>query len=87
MPNEATESTERILSNLCNQDSKLLIYKPRYDHGRARAAFLNVANQEKPWRRGIKAAIRLQLDYLQWNLDAIDALITSGAMLSGLKTH
>ncbi|MCP9780869.1 hypothetical protein KBY61_09120, partial [Cyanobium sp. To12R1] len=40
-----------------------------------------------PRRRKIKAAIRRQLDYLQRNLDAIDALITSGAMLSGLKTH
>ena len=37
--------------------------------------------------RKIKAAIRRQLDYLQRNLGAIDALIASGARLSGLKTH
>jgi len=35
----------------------------------------------------MKAAIRRQLDYLQRHLDAIDALIASGAELSGLTTH
>jgi hypothetical protein len=48
---------------------------------------LSVAKRKKPRRRKIKAAIRRQLDYLQHNLDAIDALIASGASLSGLKTH
>ena len=62
-------------------------HRPRYDRGKARAVFLNVAKQKKPRRRKIKAAIRRQLDYLQRNLDAIDALIASGARLSGLKTH
>jgi IS5 family transposase len=85
--NEARESTERIIDDLCNQHSKLLKCKPRYDRGRARAAFLHVAKQKKPRRHNIKAAIHRQLDYLQRNLDAIDALITSGAMISGLKTH
>lgn len=85
--NEARESTERIIDDLCSQLSTLRKHKPRYDRGRARAAFLNVAKQKKPRRRKIQAAIRRQLDYLQRNLDAIDALITSGAMLSGLKTH
>ncbi|MCP9821788.1 hypothetical protein KBZ22_03785 [Cyanobium sp. L1E-Cus] len=85
--NEARASTEQIIDDLYSQHSKLHIHKPRYDRGRARAAFLNVAKSKKPRRRKIKAAIRRQLDYLQRNLDAIDALITSGAMLSGLKTH
>ena len=85
--NEARESTERIIDDLCSQLSTLRKHKPRYDRGRARAAFLNVAKQKKPRRRKIQAAIRRQRDYLQRNLDAIDALITSGAMLSGLKTH
>jgi transposase, IS5 family len=85
--NEARASTERIIDDLYNQHSKLRIHKLRYNRGRARAAFLNVAKQKKPRRRKIKAAIRCQLEYLQRNLDAIDALITSGAMLSGLKTH
>jgi hypothetical protein len=35
----------------------------------------------------MKDAIRRQPDYLQRNLDAIDALIASGAKLSGLTTH
>jgi hypothetical protein len=77
----------RIIDDLCSQLSALRKYKPRYDRGKARAAFLNVAKQKKPRRRKIQAAIRRQLDYLQRNLDAIDALITSGVMLSGLKTH
>jgi len=85
--NEARESTERIIDDLCKQHSDFRKHKPHYDRGRARAVFLNVAKQKKPRRRKIKAAIRRQLDYLQRNLEAIDALITSGATLSSLKTH
>lgn len=85
--NEARESTERIIDDLCKQNSDFRKHKPRYDRGRARAVFLNVAKQKKPRRRKIKAAIRRQLDYLQRNLEAIDALIASGAVLSSLKTH
>jgi hypothetical protein len=85
--NEARESTERIIDDLCDHHSDLRKHKPRYDRGRARAVFLNVAKQKKPRRRKIKAALRCQLDYLQRNLDAIDALIASGARLSALKTH
>jgi len=85
--NEARESTERIIDDLCDQRPNLRKHRPRYDRGRARANFLSVAKQKKPRRRKIKATIRRQLDYLQRNLDAIDALIASGAKLSGLKTH
>jgi hypothetical protein len=85
--NEARESSERIIDDLCEQRSDFRALRPRYDRGRARAVFLNVAKQKKPRRRKIKAAIRHQLDYLQRNLDAIDALIVSGARLSALKTH
>lgn len=85
--NEARESTERIIDHLCDQHSDFRRHKPRYDRGKARAAFLNVARQKKPRRRKIKAAIRRHLDYLQRNLEAIDALIASGAALSSLKTH
>ncbi|MCP9886320.1 IS5 family transposase, partial [Synechococcus sp. ATX 2A4] len=72
---------------LCEQSSELRKYRPRYDRGKARANILRVAKQKKPRRRNIKATIRRQLDYLQRNLDAIDALIASGAALSALKTH
>ena len=85
--NEARQSTERMIDDLCGQAADLRQYRPRYDRGKARANFLNVAKQKKPRRRKIKAAIRRQLDYLHRNLDAIDALIASGASLSGLKTH
>ncbi len=85
--NEARESTDRIIDDLCKQWSNLRKHRPRYARGAARADFLNVAKQKKPRHRRIQAAIRRQLDYLQRNLDAIDALIASGACLSGLKTH
>jgi len=85
--NEARESTERIIDDLCDQYSDLRKHKPRYDRGKARAAFLSIAKKKKPRRRKIKAAIRRQLDYLQRNLEAIDALIVSGASLSSLKQH
>jgi hypothetical protein len=85
--NEARESTERIIDDLCDQRSDPRKHRPRYDRGRALAAFFNVAKQKKPCSRTIKAAIRRQLDYLQRILDAIDALIASGAELSGLSKH
>jgi hypothetical protein len=75
------------IDDLCEQSSEFRKHRPRYDRGRARTNFLRVAKQKKPRRRKIKAAIRCQLDYLQRNLDSIDALIASGARLSGLKTH
>ena len=85
--NEARESTERIIDDLCDQCSDLRQHRPRYDRGKACAAFLNIAKKKKPRLRKIKAAIRQQLDDLQRNLDAIDALIASGACLSRLKKH
>ena len=85
--NEARESTERIIDDLCDQWPALRNNRPRYDRGKARASFLSVAKQKKPRRRRIKAAIRRQLDYVHRNLSAIDALIAAGASLSALKTH
>ena len=85
--NEARESTERIIDDLIEKRSGLGGHRPRYDRGKARANFLNVAKQKKPHRRKITAAIRRQLEYLHRNLGAIDALIASGARLSDLKTH
>jgi len=58
--NEARESTERIIDDLCDQRSGLRKHRPRYDRGRARANFLSVAKQKKPRRRKIKATIRRQ---------------------------
>jgi IS5 family transposase len=85
--NEASESTERIIDDLCKHPAVVNRHRPRYDREVARANFLNVAKQKKPRRRKPQAAIRRQLDYLQRNLDAIDALIATGASLSLLKTH
>jgi hypothetical protein len=85
--NEARESTERIIDDLIEKWSGLGGHRPRYDRGKARANFLNVAKQKKPHRRKITAAIRRQLEYLHRNLGAIDALIASGARLSDIKTH
>jgi hypothetical protein len=85
--NEARESTERIIDDRCELHSDFRKYKPRYDRGKARAVFLNVAKQKKSRRRKIKGVIHRQLDYMQRNLEAIDALIASGAALSRLKTN
>jgi hypothetical protein len=60
--NEARESTERIIDDLCDQHMELRKYRPRYDRGKARAVVLNVAKQKKPRRRKTTAAIRRQLN-------------------------
>ena len=44
--NEARESTERIIDDLCKQRSDLRKYRPRYDRGVARANVINVAKQK-----------------------------------------
>jgi hypothetical protein len=85
--NEARETTDRIIDDLCRQSRGFGGHRHRYDRGKARAHFLNVAKQKKPRRRKLKAAVRRQLSYLQRNLNAIDALIAAGAKLSALKTH
>jgi hypothetical protein len=85
--NQARETTDRVIDDLCRQNSGFGTHRPRYDRGKARAHFLNVARQKKPRRRKLKAAVRRQLSYLQRNLEAIDALIAAGASLSALKTH
>lgn len=51
--NEARESSERIIDDLCEQRSDLRALRPRFDRGRACADFLNVAKQKKPRRRMI----------------------------------
>jgi hypothetical protein len=85
--NEARETTDRVIDDLCRQSIGFGTHRPRYDRGKARAHFLNVAKQKKPRRRKLKAAVRRQLSYLQRNLNAIDALIAAGASLSALKPH
>jgi IS5 family transposase len=52
--NEAIETTKRIIDNLCRQNAGFGAHRPRYDRGKARAHFLNVAKQ----RRKLKGAVR-----------------------------
>jgi hypothetical protein len=85
--NEARESTNRIIDDLCEQLTDFRKHQPRYDRERARTVFLSVAIQIKRRRRNINASMRRQLDCLQRNHKAIDALIISGEALSSLKTH
>jgi len=85
--NEARQSTERVVDDLCKQSSAFAMHRPRYDRRKAHAHFLNVAKQKKPRCRKIKTAVKKQFSYLQRNLTAIDALIAAGVSLSGLKHH
>ena len=85
--NEARQSTERVVDDLCKQSSAFAMRRPRYDRRKAHAHFLSVAKQKKPRRRKIKNAVKKQLSYLQRNLTAIDALIADGPSFFGLKHH
>ena len=62
--NEARELTERIIDDLIEKGSGFGGYRPRYDRGKARTNYLNVAKQKKPRRCKITAAIRRQLECL-----------------------
>lgn len=85
--NEARQSTEKVVDDLCKQSSAFAMHRPRYDRRKAHAHFLSVAKQKKPRCRKIKTAVKKQLSYLQRNLTAIDVLIAAGASFSGLKHH
>ena len=45
--NEARQSTERVIDDLCRQGNAYGAHLPRYDRGKARAHFLNVAKQKR----------------------------------------
>jgi IS5 family transposase len=79
--------TQRFIDDLCRYSAGFGFHRPRYDRSKARAHFLNVANQMKPRRRRLKAVVRRQLSYLKRNLEAINALIAAGASLSALRPH
>jgi len=51
--NEARESTERFIDDLCDQHSDHRKHKPRYDRCRARSGFLHFGKQKKPCRRKV----------------------------------
>ena len=85
--NEARQSTERMVDNLCKQSSVFAMHCPRYDRRKAQVHFLSVAKQKKPRCRKIKTAVKKQLSYLRRKLTAIDALTAAGASFSGLKHH
>lgn len=41
--NEARESTEKVIDDLCKQNAGFVSHRPRYHRGKARAHFLSVA--------------------------------------------
>jgi hypothetical protein len=79
--NEVRQSTECIIDDLCDHAVDLRQHPPRYDRGKARANFLNEANQKKLRSRKIKAAICRQLDDLPRNLHTIDTLLASSSLI------
>jgi hypothetical protein len=83
--NEARQSTERMVDDLCKHSSVFARHRSRYDRRKAQAHFLSIAKQKKQRCRKIKTVVKIQLRYLQGNLAAIDALIAAGASLSALK--
>ena len=85
--NEARETTERMIDNLCRQRPILNRLKPHYHRKKARSHYLEIAKKKKPCRRKIQSATRKQLSYVQRNLEAIDSLIASGTSLHGLRRH
>ena len=41
--NEARQSTEKVVDNLCKQSSAFAMHRPRYDRRKAHAHFLSIA--------------------------------------------
>jgi hypothetical protein len=57
--NEAREITERIIDDLCRQSAGFGVHRPRYDRGKARPNFLNVANKVAKTQSSSEATAQL----------------------------
>jgi hypothetical protein len=57
--NEASQSTERMVDDLCKYCSAFAKHRPRYDRRKAQAYFLNVAKQKKQRCRKIKTVVKI----------------------------
>ena len=56
--NEARQSTEKVVDNLCKQSSAFAMHRSHYGRRKAQVHFLSVAKQKKPRRRKIKTAVK-----------------------------
>ena len=74
--NEARELSERIIDELHAKSNRPQKKKPRTYREIARKAYLNLVKLRRPSNRKRRAGIRQQLQFLQRNLNHIEAMLT-----------
>ena len=79
--NEAREVTEKLIDAMHSQIREGFGPKPRTHRKKARQQFLSIAKKKRPRLGKIKIAIKQQLNHLERNLAAIDALVACGGWL------
>jgi len=76
--NESRENTEKMIDKLW-ETGEHKGHKTAYNRKKARQRHLSVAKQRKPRRKTITKAIRLQLEYVEKNLETIERLLNEGS--------
>ena len=71
--NECRENTESIIDEFW-ETSGLSGRRQFYNRKKARAKYLKIAKQRKPRKRQIKQGIKEQIEYVEKNLEVLDAL-------------
>ena len=74
--NEARELSERIIDELHAKSNRAQRKKPRTYREIARKAYLSLVKLRRPSNRKRRAGIRQQLQFLQRNLNHIEAMLT-----------
>jgi hypothetical protein len=81
--NESREKCEEIIDKLYEQ-LKGRIPKPRTYRHNARRDYLRAIKRRKHTQKGLRKALRQQLQYIRRDIHHIEALIQRGAVLEGL---
>lgn len=82
--NEAREKTEHIIDELF-KPLVGKIKKPRTYRKRARKQFLSYTRRKQKGGRGLRKAIKQQLNYIRRNLQTISELLQNGSKLEDLN--
>ena len=72
--NECRESSEEMIESIWEHTERTG-HKTAYNRTKARKGYLEIAKQRKPRRRQIRQAIREQLEYVEKNIEWVEAVL------------
>lgn len=82
--NECREDTEEIIDDVWDQTERIG-HKTAYSRNKARMYYLKIAKQRRPRKNQIRQAVRLQLECVEKNVKALEAILPQVNIESYLK--